>query len=805
MKMCKLNKINGSAENSALYTFKLLCVILKNMGKPLIIFLYLLIFISCKNEAVKNVYSEKFKTDYTQFVNPFIGTSKMGHLFPGATAPFGMVQLSPQTGFEVMFNKDGSYNKKTYEYCAGYQYRDSTIIGFAHTNFSGTGHSDLGDFLIMPTTGNLILDPIQTKEGKKGFYSTFSHDNEKASPGYYKVFLNSYGIKAELTASDRVGFHQYTFPESKSSHIIFDLVYNVYHHDNKNVWTFVRVENDSLITGYRQTKGWARNRKVFFAMQFSKPFKSYGHKKYDKIKYNGFYRRFKENENFPEMAGKNIRAYFNFETKENEIIKIKFALSSVSTAGALKNLKAEIPHWDFNKTKEETKAKWNNELSKIEVTTLNEGDKINFYTALYHTCLSPIIYEDVDGQYRGLDQNIHTSEGFTNYTIFSLWDTYRALHPLFNIIQPERNNDMIKSMLAHYDQSVHHMLPIWSHYANENWCMIGYHATSVIADAMVKNVGDFDYEHALKASVNTATVKYFDGLEDYINYKYVPDDKSHSSVSKTLEYAYDDWCIAQIAKITGNSEIENKFLKRSENYKNVYDSTIGFMRPKLANGAFRKDFDPMDTHGQGFIEGNAWNYSLYVPQNVSEMIDMMGGKERFTRHLDSLFTMEIAEKYIEKNEDITRDGIIGNYVHGNEPSHHIPYLYNWTGHPEKTQERVRMIMKTMYAPSVNGLCGNDDAGQMSAWYIFSSLGFYPVTPGSPDYAIGSPLIKEALIHLNNGKTLLIRAVNQSVKNIYVKSISINGKNIRGNNLLHNDIINGGEIIFEMADKPNVAK
>ncbi len=763
----------------------------------------LLVILSCKKEDSTSTQNEETSSlkSYAEYVNPFIGTKNMGHTFPGATAPFGMVQLSPQTNFQVMFKDDGSYNKRTYEYCSGYQYADSTIIGFTHTNFSGTGHSDLGDFLVMPTTGKLVLDPIKTEEGNKGFYSKFSHENEKASPGYYQVQLDDYNINAELTASERVGFHQYTFPKSSDSHIILDMVYNVYHHDNKNVWTFIRVENDTLVTGYRQTKGWARTKKVFFAMTFSKPFKSYGHKKYNKETYNGFYRRFNETENFPEMAGKDIRAYFNFDTEENEQIKIKFALSSVSTNGALKNLKTEIPHWDFNKVKEDTEQKWNKELSVIEAQTLTEDDKKTFYSALYHTMLTPIIYEDVDGQYRGLDQNIHTSDGFTNYSIFSLWDTYRALHPLFNIIEPDRNNDMIKSMLAHHDESVHNMLPIWSHYANENWCMIGYHATSVIADAMAKNVGDFDHNRALQASVNTANVRYFDGLGDYIDYKYVPDDKSHSSVSKTLELAYNDWCIAQMARQVSDGKTETEFLERAEYYNNVYDPSIGYMRPKLSDGTFRKDFDPLDTHGQGFIEGNAWNYGLYVPQDITKMIDMMGGKERFSQHLDSLFTMQLDDKYISKNEDITRDGIIGNYVHGNEPGHHIPYLYNWTDKPYKTQERVRMIMETMYGNKEDGLCGNDDAGQMSAWYIFSSLGFYPVTPGSPNYALGSPLVKEAKIHLSNGKALTIKASNQSKDNVFVESVSVNGKLIEGTLLHHHDIMNGGEIIFKMTNQP----
>lgn len=755
------------------------------------------LFLALTFFAISSLFAQQ-KQDFTQFVNPLIGTSKMGHVFPGATTPFGMVQLSPQTNYQTMFLQDGNYNKETYEYCAGYQYKDSTIIGFSHTNFSGTGHADLGDFLVMPTTGDLVLEPIKDKDGKKGFYSVFSHQNETAEPGYYKTILDSYKIKAELTTSDRVGFHKYTFPKSSNSHVILDLVYNVYDYDDKNVWTFIRVENDSLITGYRQTRGWGRTRTVYFAMQFSKPFKSYGHKKYDKVKYNGFYRRFNEYENFPEMAGNDIRAFFNFDTNDQEVIQIKFALSNVSTAGALNNLRVEIPHWNFEQVRSEAKQKWNNELAKIEINSITEDDKKSFYTALYHTCLSPIIYQDVDGNYKGLDQNIHKAEGFTNYTIFSLWDTYRALHPLFNIIQPSRNNDMIKSMLAHQEQSVHKMLPIWSHYANENWCMIGYHATSVIADAIVKNVGNFDKKKALEASVSTATVPYFEGLGEYMQLNYVPEDKSHSSVSKTLEYAYNDWCIAQIAKVENSSTIENTFLKRSENYKNVYDSKIGYMRPKLANGTFRKEFDPMDTHGQGFIEGNAWNYGLYVPQDIDKMIKMMGGKERFAQHLDSLFTMQIADKYIEKHEDITRDGIIGNYVHGNEPGHHIPYLYNWTGHPEKTQARVRMILDTMYAPKVDGLCGNDDAGQMSAWYIFSALGFYPVTPGSPNYAFGSPLVKDAKISLENGKILYIKTKNQSKKNVYVKKITVNGKVITNNLLSHYDIQNGGEILFEMS-------
>lgn len=515
------------------------------------------LLISCsemKNQDLPASTDEAIKTDLIQFVNPFIGTKNMGHTYPGATAPFGMVQLSPETNQEIMF-KEGQYNPETYRYCSGYQHNDSTIFGFSHTHFSGTGHSDLGDFLIMPTVGKLTLEPGRAAENYSGYHSQYSHDQEFAEPGYYKVHLDDYEIEAQLTASERVGFHNYTFPKSDSSHIILDLISNIYNHEDKNVWTFIRVENDSLVTGYRQTNGWARTKKVFFAMEFSRPFESYGHKKYDSTPYNGFYKRFNETENFPEMAGKNIRAYFNFRTAQEEQIKIKFALSPVSTSGALLNLKEEIPHWDFERTKKETQEKWNNELSKIIVQTSTKQQKRTFYSALYHTMLGPIVYEDVDGSYRGLDQNIYESTDFTNYTIFSLWDTYRALHPLFNIIHPNRNNDMVKSMLVHHDQSVHNMLPVWSHYANENWCMIGYHSVSVIADAVAKKTTDAKLSSVLKACKNTSTLSYFDGLDSYMNLGYVPEDLSSSSVSKTLEFAYDDWCIAQIAKADGNEEV----------------------------------------------------------------------------------------------------------------------------------------------------------------------------------------------------------------------------------------------------------
>lgn len=735
-----------------------------------------------------------------QYVNPLIGTHKMGHVYPGATVPFGMVQLSPDTD-TIPYEVNNKYNPEVYKYCAGYQYTDPTIVGFSHTHFSGTGHSDLGDFLIMPTVGPLQLNPGTAQNPESGYRSAFDHATEVAEPNYYKVLLEEHNIVAELSTSARVGFHQYTFPESGQAHIILDLMAGIYNYDDKNVWTFVRVENDTLITGYRQTHGWAKTRTVYFAMTFSKPFDQYGAKDYTQQQvYKGFWRKFDQSKNFPEIAGKQLRMHFDFQTKANEKIKVKFALSAVSTAGALNNLLTEIPHWNFLQVKEEGQQAWNRELSKIKATTTQKGDMVNFYTALYHTFLSPTLYMDADGSYRGLDQNVHKAEGFVNYTTFSLWDTYRALHPLLNLVQPKRNSDMVNSMLAHYQQSVHPMLPIWSHHANENWCMIGYHSVSVVADAFIKgNISD-QQEELLSACVNTARQRYYDGLSYYMELGYVPDDKNAYSVSKTLEYAYDDWCIAQMAKKLGKEDLYQEFIKRSDNWKNVFDAGSGYMRPKLSNGNFRKDFNVLSTSGQGFIEGNAWNYSLYVPHNPAEMIGLMGGKKRFTAHLDSLFTMQLPDEFFAHTEDITREGIIGNYVHGNEPAHHAAYLYNWTDQPWKTQERVRMILKKQYQPTPDGLGGNDDCGQMSAWYIFSALGFYPVSPGSEQYALGSPAIHHAVITLENGKTFTIETKNQGDKNVYVEKVILNGKVLQEPFLNHSDITQGGKITFHMSAK-----
>jgi len=734
----------------------------------------------------------------TRYVNPLIGTEKMGHTFPGATVPFGMVQLSPDTD-TLQYLSNGKYNPDVYKYCAGYQYPDKTIVGFSHTHFSGTGHSDLGDFLVMPTVGKLLLNPGVATVPRSGYRSAYSHANETARPGYYSVLLDDYKVKAELTASERTGFHQYTFPQTDDAHIILDLTHGIYNYPEKNIWTFVRVENDTLITGYRQTAGWARTRKVYFAMTFSKPFKSYGSQNEKKEMYGGFWRKFNQQDNFPELAGRQLKLFFNFATTAGEKIKIKFALSAVSTEGALKNLQAEIPAWDFEQVVKEADTKWERELEKVKIEA-DADTKTNFYTALYHAFIAPNIFMDVDGQYLGLDQQVHMATGYANYTTFSLWDTYRALHPLYNILQPRRNNDMVQSMLVHYKQSTLHMLPIWSHYANDNWCMSGYHSASVIADAFIKGVAKDDAKAALAACVETARKTRYEGIGDYVKYGYIPSEKSGISISNTLEYAYDDWAIAQLAKSLGETDIYNEFIQRSGNYKNVFDKD-GFVKRRDANGNFLPNADLLSTHGQGLIEGNSWNYSFFVPHDPAQLISIMGGAKKFTARLDSLFTMYFPDNYFAETEDITREGIIGTYVHGNEPAHHVAYLYNFAGKPWKTQELVRKILDHQYKPTTDGLGGNDDCGQMSAWYIFSALGFYPVSPGNNEYQLGSPIINEAVIHLESGKKLTITVKNQSAANKYVKAVLVNGKKITGTAISYADIINGGEIVFILSKTP----
>lgn len=736
----------------------------------------------------------------SKWVNPMIGTNGMGHTFPGACYPFGIVQLSPDTD-TVPHNIDGRYQPEAYRYCAGYQYGDSTIVGFSHTHFSGTGHSDLGDVLLMPTTGELKLRPGTAADPDAGYRSRYSHEREVARPGYYEAFLEDYGIRVQLTATPRTGVHRYTYPEGASEQrVILDLIHGIYNYDGKVLWAQIRVENDTLLTGYRITNGWARTNYTYFAISFSRPIREYGYKEFGKVLYNGFYRKFDLEHNFPEIGGRKIAAWFEFDPSEGRELEVKVALSGVSTAGAVRNLEAEAAGKDFETVAAEAGAAWDNALSVIEAEG-NEDQISMLYTSLYHTMINPSVYCDVDGLYRGVDGNIHRAEGFTNYTIFSTWDTFRALHPLYNIIQRERSHDIIESMIAHSEQSVHGALPVWSHNANENWCMIGYHSVSVLADAIAAGI-PFDTARALKAMVRSSSIPYYEGTGEMMRLGYVPMEASGSSASVTLEYAYDDWTVYKTAADAGQTDIAEQYLKRSGNWRNVFDPGTRHARPRHEDGTFKTDFDLLSTHGQGFIEGNSLNYSFYVPHDVPGLIEAMGGAEQFEANLDTLFNMHLPDEFFAGTEDVTREGILGGYVHGNEPSHHIPFLYAWTSSPWKTQYWQREIMNRMYRNNIDGLCGNDDCGQMSAWYIFSAMGFYPVCPGSGEYILGAPYLPYMKINLENGRTLEIKAPKVSDRNRYVRSVSLNGTRLKpGENgvmkLTIDQILAGGLLEFDM--------
>ena len=758
----------------------------------------LLLYIALFMLGTSSIFAQTTKSP-VDYVNPMIGTDGMGHTFPGACVPFGAVQLSPDTD-TTPHNIDGKYQSDVYKYCAGYQYADTSIVGFSHTHMSGTGHSDLGDILIMPTTGELKLEPGDKANPDTGYRSRFSHDNENATPGYYEVKLDDYNVKAQLTATQRVGVHKYTFPKSADGRIILDLNHGIYNYDGKTLWASIRVENETLITGYRITNGWARTNYTYFAISFSQPIKNYGYKDLQRVLYNGFWRKFPVNSNFPEMAGRKVVSYFEFDTEANQEVIVKVALSATSTEGAVKNLMAEAADKDFDTIAAEAAAKWNEQLSSIEVNG-TEDQKSMFYTSYYHTMINPSIYMDVDGSYRGLDQNIHNEDDFKNYTIFSLWDTYRAEHPFLMLMKPAEARDMVVSMIRHQQQSVHGLLPIWSHMANDNWCMSGYHATSVLADAITKGA-NIDKQEALKAMVTTSNVPYFDGLGEYVELGYVPLEANGTAASTTLEYCYDDWTIYQTALAAGEEEIAEQYRQRALNYRRLFDKELGFVRPRYRDGSFKAEFDVLQTHGEGFIEGNSWNFSFHVPHDVLGLINQMGGEKAFLSKLDELFGMHLPEEYYAANEDITEECIIGGYVHGNEPSHHIPYLYAWTSQPWKTQYWVREVMNKMYKNHIRGLGGNDDCGQMSAWYIFTAMGFYPVCPGTNQYVLGAPYVPYVKLQLANGKSFEIKADGVSDKMRYVKAIKLNGQTYTKNYITHEDLLNGGTLEFTMSDKPN---
>lgn len=722
---------------------------------------YLLVLVACTSEKQLDTI------DYSRYVNPFIGTDFTGNTYPGAQVPFGMVQLSPDNGLS-------GWNR-----ISGYFYPDTTIAGFSHTHLSGTGAGDLYDISFMP-----VIRPYKEAPAPLGIYSTFSHAEEFASAGYYRVFLKDYKILVELTTTERCGIQRYTFPKAEAS-VFLNL-------KKAMNWDFtldsqIEVVDSVTVRGYRFSQGWSPLQHVYFETRFSKPFVAYHIDTTAIITKQG-------------RIGTASVARFDFNTKEGEKVLVTTGISGVSIEGARRNLQVEVPLDDFEFYRKQAAMKWNKQLSKIEVVSKVRDDLVKFYTALYHTMLAPTIYSDIDSLYYGSDQQIHKTDGWTNYSTFSLWDTYRASHPLFTYTQPERTNDMIKSFLHFYEQIG--ALPLWNLYGWETNMMIGYHAIPVIVDAYLKGIGDFDPEKALMACVATANRDDYQGIGDYKRLGYVPaygDSAKWTSwsLSKTLEYAYDDYCIAVMAEKMGKKEIANEFYKRALNYRNVYNPITSFMQPRDEKGDFVTPFSP-DDYTEDICESNGWQYFWSVPQDLDGLIGLLGSKERFAEKLDSMFT------YVPKSEKelpIFSTGMIGQYAHGNEPSHHVIYLYNKIGQPWKTQQYVTKVLHDLYLNAPDGICGNEDCGQMSAWFVFSSMGFYPVDPICGRYEIGSPLFSEVRMHLANGKTFTVLAPEVSRKNIYIQSVKRNGQLYDKSYITHEQIMNGDTFFFEMGEKP----
>jgi len=716
--------------------------------------------------------------EFTTYVNPFIGTGAHGHTYPGATVPFGAVQLSPDNG------------QQGWDWCSGYHYSSDYISGFSHTHLSGTGIGDLCDISVMPVTGKANwLSPAAQDAGHTAYASSFSHADETAAPGYYAVLLKDYGIRAELTATTRTGFHKYTFPATDSAAIIFNLGFAI--NWDSPTDAYIHVENDSTISGYRLSKGWAEDQRVYFVATFSRPFTNYttvvDRQAPGKV---------------AEAKGRFVKAKFDFNTSPGEAVYLKVSLSPASIAGAKAGLAQELPGWDFEQTRAAANASWNEALEQIQVKSPNDTLKNIFYTALYHTKLAPVVFSDVQGKYKGADSLVHEAEGYTRYSIFSLWDTFRAANPLFTVVEGDRVNAMVRSLLSHYRQ--HGLLPVWELVGNETNTMTGYHAVPVIADAYLKGYRDYDVEEAY-AAMKKSAMQDIRGVSFYKKYGFIPADLENESVTKNLEYAYDDWCIARVAKDLGKTEDYNYFMKRAQSYQLLFDSATGFMRGRKVDGSWTTPFDPKySSHRENtdYTEGNAWQHSWFVPQDVQGLINLHGGQAAFIKKLDALFNESSEITCANTSPDIS--GLIGQYAHGNEPSHHIAYLYNYAGAPWKTQQMVRQIMKTMYKATPDGISGNEDCGQMSAWYVFSAMGLYPVNPASGVYVIGSPLFEEVSIKVSDGKHFRVTAAGVSDQNLYIQSASLNGKPLNRSYITHAEVMAGGDLKLVMGPTPNKA-
>lgn len=724
-------------------------------------------------------------------VDPFIGTGAEGHTFPGASVPFGMVQLSPDTQIRPF--------KQSYKWAAGYRYEDSTILGFSHTHFSGAGHSDLGDVLLQPISGDVRLEPGEIDKPESGYRSRFEHKSEEARPGYYAVTLADYKIRAELTATARTGVHRYTYPAGKSAHVLLDLRSSIYNYPGKVLWSRIRVRSDGTITGMRETRGWAPGRQLYFAVRFSQPLLT--HELYDREPLPLEYKGFKSPGNTPSdtqsIEGRGLIGVFDFAQGKPLIVKV--AISPVSEDGAIANMDAEVPAFDFDAVHTQATALWAKALGAVELTATPDLRK-SFYTALYHTLMAPSLSMDVDGSYRGPDNQVHKAAGFRFVSSLSLWDTYRAEQPLMTLLQPpERTADLVNSLLASQHESPFGILPVWQFQGIETWCMIGYHSVPVIADAFMKGIRGFDEKAALDAMVASATYAPYGGLGDYMKLGYVPVDQDGEAASKTVEYAFDDWTIATMAKKMGRRDVADTFSKRATYWRNNFNVKDGFVEPRLADGSYRQPFDPARAGaGSGFTEGNAWQYSWYQPQDEQGLIDLLGGPDKLVAKLDEMFDQRVDPAKYADVEDIS--GMIGQYIHGNEPSHHLPYLYNYAGQSWRTQARLTQIMQSQYKATPEGLVGNDDLGQMSAWFVFTSLGFYPVAPGSNQYVIGRPFIERAVLHLPNGKTLTVAADGLSPVKQFVQSATWNGKPLDRTFIRHEELMGGGELRFVMSTK-----
>ena len=726
-------------------------------------------------------------------VDPIIGTGGEGHTFPGAVAPFGMVQLSPDTDTTHVV-------RDSYKWAAGYRYDDPTIQGFSHTHFSGAGHSDLGDFLVMPVAGDTVsLEPGDAAKPGSGYRSRFDHRSEVAAPGYYAVTLRDAGVRAEMTAGTRVGVHRYAFPTGKAAHLVLDLRSSLYTYPGKVLWSSVRLLPDGTIVGSRQTRGWAPDRHLFFAMRFSAPLTDHAFVSTERdVPYKGFQGPGRGSDALAERTGRALVARLDFGQLTRPL-EVRVAISSVDEAGAIANLASEPG--DFDTVRARTVAAWHKAL---DVLTLQAPAPMqrNVATALYHSLIAPSVAGDADGRYRGPDNQVHLAKGYTFRSTFSLWDTFRAEHPLLTLVQPATTtSEIVQSLIASRMDSPDGILPVWQFQGRETWTMIGYHAVPVIADAYLKGIRGFDANAALDAMVASATYGPYGGLSDYMKLGYVPIDREPEAASKTVEYAFDDWTISRMAAAMGRKDVAATFARRAGNWRNSFDPKSGFVRARKSDGAFRVPFDPTAiNYGSDYTEGNAWQYSWFVPQDQAALVSALGGDTATVTKLDAMFDYDNSKLDYSHAEDIA--GLIGQYIHGNEPSHHVAYLYSYAGAPWRTQARLKQIVESQYHPTPDGLAGNDDLGQMSAWLVFTALGFYPVTPGSLEYVIGRPFVDRAVLALPGGKRLTIIAEGLDPAHPYVGGVTLDGKPVTKAYLRHDQILAGGELRFRMQATPN---